>query len=203
MTHCKAGGAFLSKVNFPEISSYDKEIGRKAFETSKKSLLDAISSMPREHARLLEAGIEPMYYMQKTESSKLARRLSSTFQNMRPGMSLGLKEDKDLHSARKKNVRATLRKKYRGEEVSTVNASKPGLKDRRYSVLSSLIRPESPPPPGESPPLKFSPTKKSLSVTNQENGPGKGKASVQPRSISAAAHRRTANVVTEVEKMKL
>ena len=159
--------------------------------------------MPREHARLLEAGIEPMYYMQKTESSKLARRLSSTFQNMRPGMSLGLKEDKDLHSARKKNVRATLRKKYRGEEVSTVNASKPGLKDRRYSVLSSLIRPESPPPPGESPPLKFSPTKKSLSVTNQENGPGKGKASVQPRSISAAAHRRTANVVTEVEKMKV
>ena len=31
VTHCKAGGAFLSKVNFPEISSYDKEIGRKAF----------------------------------------------------------------------------------------------------------------------------------------------------------------------------
>ena len=210
VTHCKAGGAFLSKVNFPEISSYDKEIGRKAFETSKKSLLEAISSMPREHARLLEAGIEPMYYVQKPET-KYARKLSTTFQQvLRPGMSLGLKDPKEAvtPSVRKKNVRMTLRKKYRGEEVIANSTSKPGLKDRRFSVLSSLLRSDSPPPGGESPPIKFSPTKKGIGATQAQldalhGGKSNGKKSVQPRSISAAAHRRTANVVTEVEKMKV
>ena len=180
VTHCKAGGAFLSKVNFPEISSYDKEIGKKAFETSKKSLLEAISSMPREHARLLEAGIEPMYYVQKPgASNKYTRRMSTTFQNMRPGMSLGLKDPKDAAgtpSLRKKNVRNALRKKYRGEEANPNNASMPGRKDRRFSVLSSLIRTDSPPPGGESPPIKFSPTKKGISNPAQllDQGNGKG-----------------------------
>ena len=209
VTHCKAGGAFLSKVNFPEISSYDKEIGRKAFETSKKTLLDAISSMPREHARLLEAGIEPMYYVQKPEN-KYSRRISTNFSNLRQGVSLGQKEpSKDAGGTpglRKKNVRMTLRKKLRGEDITASNTSKPGIKDRRFSVLSSLIRPDS---PGgvESPQIKFSPTKKGISNPKQgDQGKGKGKGgrgSVQPRSISAAAHRRTANVVTEVEKMKV
>ena len=196
VNHCRAGGAFLSKVNFPEISSYDKDMGRKAFETSKQSFSNLIMTMPPEHAKLLLAGIEPTYYMKKEGGgSKFSGRLSSSNQGVRPNSSLGFGDtQQDLSSSRKRTMRMSMKKLREHEDEDTSRVSNFSRKDRRYSVLSSLSF--SLPP---SSPMGAAKRKEESDVRKGERT-SKG---TRERSVSASALRRAASAVTELEKVKI
>ena len=185
VNHCRAGGAFLSKVNFPEISSYDKDMGRKAFETSKQSFSNLIMTMPPEHAKLLLAGIEPTYYMKKEGGgSKFSGRLSSSNQGVRPNSSLGFGDtQQDLSSSRKRTMRMSMKKLREHEDEDTSRVSNFSRKDRRYSVLSSLSF--SLPP---SSPMGAAKRKEESDVRKGERT-SKG---TRERSVSASALRRAA-----------